>query len=330
MAGTKLKTLLVFRYLEKYSDENNPISTSQLINMLSQEGIKSERKSIYADVKALKEIGYDIVSVKSPIYGGFFMASRKFEVPEVRLLIDAVTSAGFITPKKTKSLVEKLESLVSVNQANSIVAQVYIDPSTKCDNEEIYYIIDTLHKAIKDGKKLKFVYKRRNIDVENKKSYTEKTFTVSPYALIWKNDHYYLICNNQKYYNIMNLRVDRIRKIQTLDEPVRPFCLVSEYKDVFDVADYSKKMFSMYSGKPDKLIISCELELREQIMDRFGSKVPLSAYDSSHFETTVDVAVSDGLISWIMSFGKKIKVLEPQYLADAVKERAEQIAKLYE
>lgn len=258
------------------------------------------------------------------------MASRKFEIPEVRLLIDAVTSAGFITPKKTQSLVEKLESLVSKNQANSIVTQVYIDPNAKCDNEEIYYIIDTLHKAIQDRKKVKFIYKRRNIDVENKKNYTEKTFTVSPYALIWKDDHYYLICNNQKYNNIMNLRVDRIRKVNTLDEPARPVGEVSEYKISFDVADYSKKMFNMYSGKSEKIRIACELELREQIMDRFGAKVPLSAYDSSHFETTVDVAVSDGLIAWLMSFGKKVKVLEPQYLADAVKERAQQIAKLYE
>lgn len=330
MAEKKLKTLLVFKYIDEFSDEAHPLSTSQIIEMLANEGIKCERKSIYADVKTLKEIGYDIVSIKSPINGGFFMASRKFEIPEVRLLIDAVTSAGFITPKKTQSLVEKLESLVSKNQANSIVTQVYIDPSTKCDNEEIYYIIDALHKAIQDRKKVKFIYKRRNIDVENKKNYTEKTFTVSPYALIWKDDHYYLICNNQKYNNIMNLRVDRIRKVNTLDEPTRPVGEVSEYKNSFDVADYSKKMFNMYSGKSDKIRIACELELREQIMDRFGAKVPLSAYDSSHFETTVDVAVSDGLIAWLMSFGKKVRVLEPQYLADAVKERAQQIAKLYE
>lgn len=159
MAEKKLKTLLVFKYIDEFSDEAHPLSTSQIIEMLANEGIKCERKSIYADVKTLKEIGYDIVSIKSPINGGFFMASRKFEIPEVRLLIDAVTSAGFITPKKTQSLVEKLESLVSKNQANSIVTQVYIDPSTKCDNEEIYYIIDALHKAIQDRKKVKFIYK---------------------------------------------------------------------------------------------------------------------------------------------------------------------------
>lgn len=330
MAEKKLKTLLVFKYIDEFSDEAHPLSTSQLIEMLANDGIKCERKSIYADVKTLKEIGYDIVSIKSPTNGGFFMASRKFEIPEVRLLIDAVTSAGFITPKKTQGLVEKLESLVSKNQANSIVTQVYIDPNTKCDNEEIYYIIDALHTAIKEKKKVKFFYKRRNIDVENRKNYTEKTFTVSPYALIWKEDHYYLLCNNQKYDNIMNLRVDRIRKVQTLDEPVRPMNEVSEYKEVFDVADYSSKMFNMFSGASDKVRIMCDLELREQIMDRFGAKVPLLAYDSTHFETTVEVAVSDGLVSWLMSFGNKAKVLEPQYLADAVKERAQQIAKLYE
>lgn len=328
MAGTKLKTLYIYKFLDEYSDENHPLSTVQLIKMLEDVGINCERKSIYADVKALNEIGFDIVSTKSP-KRGFFMASRKFEIPEVRLLIDAVTSAGFITPKKTQSLVEKLESLVSKNQATSIVNQVYIDPNTKCDNEEIYYIIDSLHTAIKNKQMVKFFYKRRNIDVENKKNYTEKKFTVSPYALIWKDDHYYLICNNPKYDNVMNLRVDRIKKVEILDEPCRPVSEVSEYKRTFDIADYSNKMFNMFSGVSDKIRIKCDLELREQIMDRFGAKVPLLAYDSTHFETTVDVAVSDGLISWLMSFGNKIEVLEPEYLANSVKKRALDIAEVY-
>lgn len=257
------------------------------------------------------------------------MASRDFEIPEVRLLIDAVTSAGFITPKKTQNLVEKLEALVSKNQAKSLVTQVYFDSNTKCDNEEIYYIIDALHKAIMNKQKVKFVYKRRNIDVENKKSYTEKTFTVSPYALIWKEDHYYLVCNNQKYDNIMNLRVDRMKKVQLLDEPSRPVCEVSEYKNTFDVADYSQKMFDMFSGETAKMRIVVNLELREEIMDRFGARVPMLAYDSKHFETTIDVAVSEGLISWLMSFGNKIKVLEPQSIANAVQNRAKEILEAY-
>lgn len=329
MASSKTKTLLVFKYLNDYSDENNPLSTTELISMLKEDGINCERKSIYADVQTLNEIGFDIVSTMSP-KRGFFMATRRFELPEVRLLLDAVSSAGFITPNKTKELALKLESLVSKNQANALTSQVYIDANAKCDNEEIYYVIDFLHEAIISQRKVSFKYKRRNIDKQNKKSYTEKSFKVSPYALIWKDDHYYLICNNAKYDNLMNLRLDRIRKIELLDEPVRPVSEVSDYTGTFDIADYSAKMFNMFSGETDKVTLQCHLDLREEMMDRFGAKIPLVAVDTDHFETTIDAAVSDGFVSWIMTFGDQIKVTSPAYLAQAVKEKAQKIAKLYE
>lgn len=328
MASSKLKTLYIFKFLNDYTDENNSLSTTELIDMLSQVGIKTERKSIYSDVKILNQIGFDIVSTRSP-KKGFFMAHRQFQLSEVRLLIDAVSSAGFITPKKTEELAEKLESLVSKNQAQELASQVYIDSNTKCSNEEIYYVIDTLHDAIIHGNKVSFIYNKRDIDVENKKSYTEKRFKVSPYALLWKEDHYYLVCNNEKYDNVMNLRLDRMKHLKELDEPCRDMSEVTEYRDTFDVSDYSSKMFNMFSGKTEKVTILCDLDMREQIMDRFGAKVPLTAADSKHFKTTVDAAVSDGLASWIMKFGNKIKVLEPQSLAVQIKEKALSIAELY-
>ncbi len=328
MASSKLKTLYIFKFLNDYTDENNPLSTTELIDMLSQVGIKTERKSIYSDVKILNQIGFDIVSTRSP-KKGFFMAHRQFQLSEVRLLIDAVSSAGFITPKKTEELAEKLESLVSKNQAQELASQVYIDSNTKCSNEEIYYVIDTLHDAIIHGNKVSFIYNKRDIDVENKKSYTEKRFKVSPYALLWKEDHYYLVCNNEKYDNVMNLRLDRMKHLKELDEHCRDMSEVTEYRDTFDVSDYSSKMFNMFSGKTEKVTILCDLDMREQIMDRFGAKVPLTAADSKHFKTTVDAAVSDGLASWIMKFGNKIKVLEPQSLAVQIKEKALSIAELY-
>ncbi|MBR3738029.1 MAG: WYL domain-containing protein [Eubacterium sp.] len=328
MASSKTKTLLIFKYLNDYSDENNPLSTTDLIDLLMKDGMLCERKSIYADIAVLKSIGFDIVKTMSP-KKGFFLATRNFELPEVRLLIDAVTSAGFITPNKTKKLVEKLETLVSKNQAEELVSQVYIDSDSKCDNEEIYYVIDALNDAIIDKKQVSFKYKRRNIDKENKKSYTEKSFTVSPYALIWKDDHYYLVCNNSKYDNLMNLRLDRMRKVAICDEDARAIEEVSEYKGAFDVADYSSKMFNMFSGVNSKVELLCDLDIREEIMDRFGAKIPLTAVDTDHFKTTIDAAVSDGLVSWIMTFGDKIKVVEPKSLAKEVKEKAQSIAKLY-
>lgn len=328
MASSKMKTLLIFKYLNQFSDEDNPISTTELIEMLKKDGYKCERKSIYADVQALNEIGFDIMSTTTP-KRGFFMASRNFELPQVILLIDAVSSAGFITPNKTADLIKKLESLVSSNQAKDLISQVYIDSNTKCDNEEIYYVIDALNEAINNKNKVKFAYKRRNIDKENRKTYTEKSFKVSPYALIWKDDHYYLVCNNEKYDNLMNLRLDRIRKITQLDEDVRPISEVSEYQDRFDAADYTSKMFNMFSGINDDVTLLCSLDLREEIMDRFGATIPLKAVDVNHFETTVNVAVSDGLVSWIMSFGEGIKVLSPNYLIDSVKEKAQKIYNIY-
>lgn len=328
MASSKMKTLLIFKYLNQFSDEDNPISTTELIELLKQDGYKCERKSIYADVQALNEIGFDILSTTTP-KRGFFMASRNFELPQVRLLIDAVSSAGFITPNKTADLIKKLESLVSSNQAKDLISQVYIDSNTKCDNEEIYYVIDALNEAINNKNKVKFTYKRRNIDKENRKTYTEKSFKVSPYALIWKDDHYYLVCNNEKYDNLMNLRLDRIRKITQLEESVRPINEVSEYQDRFDAADYTSKMFNMFSGVNDNVTLLCSLDLREEIMDRFGATIPLKAVDVNHFETTVNVAVSDGLVSWIMSFGEGIKVLSPNYLIENVKDKAEKIYNIY-
>lgn len=329
MASSKIKTLLIYKMLNEHSDEDHPLSSGDLIAMLGQEGIKCERKSIYSDIKMLNDIGIDIVTTTSP-KRGYFIATRDFELPEVRLLIDAVTSAGFITPKKTESLVNKLESLVSKNQANELFSQVYIDPNSKCNNEEIYYIIDALHEAISEKKKVKFVYKRRNIDIENRRSFTEKTFIVSPYALIWKEDHYYLVCNNEKYDNLMNLRLDRMKKILLLDESARPVCEVSDYKKNFDASDYASKMFNMFSGANEQISIQCHLDLREEIMDRFGEKVEMLAVDGSHFKSSINVAVSDGLVSWIMSFGNKIKVLEPESLADAVKQKATSIMDVYE
>lgn len=329
MQTSKLKTLLIYQILEKYSDEENPLSTTALIEMLEEKGIKSERKSIYADIRALNEIGCDIMSVTSP-KRGFFMASRKFQLPEVLLLIDAVTSAGFITPKKTKELVEKLESLVSVEQAKVMESQVYIDTNTsKCDNEEIYIIIDHLHEAISTKKKVKFVYKRRSIDVKNMKKHTEKTFTVSPYGLIWKEDHYYLVCNNAKYDNLMNLRVDRMRKLEILDEDARPVSEVSQY-DEFDEQDYSSKSFSMYSGEECKVKLKCNLEHQEEMLDRFGNTIPLVACeDMAHFETEVNAILSDGFVSWIMQFGDGIEVVEPQHLIDMIKDKTNAILNLY-
>lgn len=327
--NSKLKTLYILQFLQKFSDENHVLSTTELIVMLAQKGIKCERKSIYSDIEALNQVGFDIVAVRSP-KRGYFMAGRDFEIPEVMLLIDAVSSAGFITPKKTKSLIEKLKSLVSENQAENMRSQFYVDSAAaKCDNEEIYITIDHLNSAITQNKMVKFIYRRRNIDKKKGRNYTEKTMNVSPYALIWKDDHYYLVCNNPKYDNLMNLRIDRMKKLTVLEDSARPFGEVSEYKNVFDTVDYSSKMFNMFSGSVCDVKLICNLSLQEEMLDRFGKNIPLRAVDMEHFETTVEAAVSDGLASWIMQYGGKVEVVEPVELREIISKKAASVLSVY-
>ncbi|MDE5984793.1 MAG: WYL domain-containing transcriptional regulator [Eubacterium sp.] len=331
MPNKKIRTLLIYQLLEKYSDENHPLCGARLIELLAEKGIDCDRKSIYRDIDALKEIGFDILFVKGRgSNGGYFLASRKFQLPEVVLLIDAVTSAGFITPKKTAALVDKLKSLVSEEQAKSLVSQVYVNPTaSKCDNEEIYIIIDSLHDAIIQRHKVSFTYRRRNVDFRKNRKFTDKSFKVSPYALIWKDDHYYLVCNNEKYDNLMNLRIDRMKKLHILNESARHISEVSAYTSEFDTQDYSSKMFNMFSGEDCEVSLICDYNLLEEMLDRFGVSIPLSYHDTEHFKTTVNATLSDGFVSWLMQYGSAVCVLSPPELVDMIKQKAQSITDVY-
>ncbi len=327
---TKLKLLYVKDFLDKQSDEEHPVSVEDINEMLLSKEIECERKSIYSDVKTLKEYGMDILSVRQP-KTGYCVCSRDFELPELRLLIDAVQAANFITPKKTKELIKKIGTLCSVSQAKMLEKQVYIEKRHKCSNEEIYYNIDIINRAIQSGKRISFIYQKRQLDTaENKVVTEEKEFSVSPYAMIWSNDHYYLIANNQKYNNLMHTRIDRMKKVEILEERARKFSEVSPYKSYFDSADYSGKIFNMFSGDTQTLEMLCDNSMLEEIVDRFGSNALIrTGEDESRFLVDTKCVVSEGLVSWIMQFGGRIEVLEPTSLREQVKTRAEEIAQMY-
>ncbi len=326
---TKLKLLYIRQYLEKYSDEDNLVKTDELLEMLSEKGIECERKSIYADISALKSYGVDISTDKR----GYRILGRDFELPELRLLMDAVQAANFISSKKSKELISKICTLCSKYQAKLLEKQVYIDNRNKCTNEEIYYNIDIINKAIVQKKKISFTYIKRVIDEERKEIVREeKEFTVSPYALIWSNDHYYLVCNNSKYDNLMHTRIDRMKKVEAVDEPARDFSEVSPYASFFDSADYSGKLFNMFSGDTRKLVLRCDDSILEEMVDRFGEecKIRKAVADKEEMFTLETKCVcSEGLVSWLMQFGNKVQVVSPESLRDDILEKAESIVKLY-
>lgn len=331
MAGqpnSKLKLLYLKDIFEKYTDEDHVLNSAELAEKLEYYGITCERKSIYKDIDILIDYGVDIIKTRTP-RNGFFLASRDFETAEVRLLIDAVQAANFITRKKTMLLLRKIEKFVSMEEAKKFKKMVYIDNRNKCSNEEIYYNIDALDKAIKAEKKIKLNYCRRKLDAKFAASQDVKEFNLSPYALIWSNDHYYLVANNEKYDNLMHLRVDRIKNVEILQDSVRPLNEVSEYRNSFDCADYSSKVFNMFSGKAESVELLCDNEILEQILDRFGENVSLRKSKDDKFILREEMCINDGLASWIMQFGDKVKVVYPETLKSMVSEKAEAICRLY-
>ena len=240
-------------------------------------------------------------------------------------------AANFITPKKTKELIKKIGTLCSKSQSTMLERQVYIEKRHKCLNEEIYYNIDIISRAIQSGKRINFIYSKRHLDVESGCVTTEeKEFCVSPYAMIWSNDHYYLIGNNQKYDNLMHTRIDRMKKVEIAEERARKFSEVSPYKNYFDSADYSGKIFNMFSGDTQTFEASCDSSILEEILDRFGTETSIRVGGSENrFLLTTKCVVSDGLVSWIMQFGDKIEVVEPKNLREQVKKKAQEISELY-
>ena len=326
--GQKIKIVALLNILKEQTDENNPLNAQEICSKLNEMGIDAERKSIYGDIEELNNFGYDIIHTRTP-KAGYYLASRDFEIPEVYLLTDAVCAASFITVKKTRELVKKLGGLLSEEQAKNREKGMYIDNGHKCDNEEIYYNIDTLSNAIEQRKKVELIYRVRNIDKNRKIVFSEKKYVVSPYALIWQNEHYYLVANHEKYNNLMHIRVDRMKKVKITESDFRHFKEVSEYKDKFDIADYAKKSFQMYAGEPTEIELECKERILEQVVDRFSDKIFIKNFENSTFSFTTKVLLSEGLVNWILQFGDEIKVKSPDTLYNLVKNRIEELSQIY-
>lgn len=327
-SNQKLRLLYIIEILTKKSDEEHPLTASEIISLLQEDyGITCERKTVYDCVESLNEYGYDIVKSTSP--RGFFMVPYVFELPELRLLIDAVQSADFISVKKTKALMQKLGRFSSEYQFKQIEKQVYIDSRNKCDNENLFYNIDELNFAIRKRRQVEVIYRRRKVVDGKRAEYEEKTMLINPYALIWSNDHYYLVGNYSKYDNLIHLRIDRLKQVTVTETPSRHFSEVSPYRTSFDTADYSKRHLSMFSGDIKPVDLICSDSIIEDFIDKFGEKCSMKPLDEERFYAKINVAVTDGLVSWIMQYGDKIKVKGPNELKKMVTDRAKAVLDVY-
>ena len=304
---TKPRILYLLRILEQYTDEEHPLTTKQLIDKLQDEyGISAHRTTLTKDIVALQDYGVDIVTVHST-QCKYFIGSRKFELPELKLLIDAVESSRFITAKKSESLIRKIHTLTSQGQVSKLRRNNYVVDRIKPDNEQIYYIVDTINDAINEGKQISFQY----YDYSGLKKKVLKNkgeiYKLSPYKLIWSGDYYYVIGYSEKKGKVINFRVDRIAVAPTiLSENAIPVP-----KD-FDLENFTKEVFFMFSGDEVEVDLQCDNSLMKTMIDRFGENVKTLAYDMTTFRLITEVSVSPTFFGWVFGFDGKVKILGPK------------------
>lgn len=323
LSHQKLKLLYLMKILLEQTDEEHSITVPKMITELSKLGISAERKSIYDDLEYLKLFGLDICMQKSRTTD-YFIASRDFELPELKLLVDSVQSSKFITYKKSLELISKIEKLTSKYNAKQLQRQVFVTNRVKTVNERIYYNVDKIHEAIAEDKQITFKY--FDIDVNKKKVYRKEgnIYTESPVSLTWDDENYYLITYKDKYDSYVHYRVDKMENIEITENDR----VLSEAP--FDLSAYAKTMFQMFGGEETEVSIQFENELVGVVYDRFGVNVPIIKTDETHFICNVKVAVSPHFLSWIISFGSRAKILSPDFVKEQLYELLLEVQKQYE
>ena len=308
----KLKILYILDHLQRNSHAAHPVRAVELMQMLEQRGILCERKTVYSDIAALQDYGVDIVSIPGK-NGGYYIASRNFELPELKLLIDAVQSSRFLTEKKSRELIEKLCRECSVHEANLVRRDVLVSGRVKSMNETIYYNVDAIQEAISQNKQIRFRYFDWNLD--GTRAYREKDYTASPYGLCQDNENCYLLAYSHRH-GITSYRVDRMAEIQLAEESRVP-CPELTGKHL---VEHANRLFQMYSGEAVNVKMRFHRSLVNVVIDRFGRDILLIPDGDEHFVFTTSVAISPIFLSWIIGFGNKAKILYPQSVVDRCRE----------
>lgn len=303
----KIKLLFILDMLQRETDENHLVTTQEIISMLKANDIIVERKTIYDDINCLIDYGYDIIQVKARINGGYYLASRDFELPELKLLVDAVQSSRFITKKKSRELIQKLERLTSKHEASQLHRQVYVSDSAKAENESIYYNVDSIHKAIYDDVKINFTYLEWSVNKELVPKKQGKKYEVSPWALLWQDENYYLLAYDAEAGLMKHYRVDKIGKVVPLAEK-------RAGRDIFEkmnLADYVNQTFGMYGGELTNVTLQFPDRLIGVVMDRFGRDIIVKKRDDGFFTISVKAAISGQFFGWLAGIGKEVKIVSP-------------------
>lgn len=330
MAGSasskKLKLLYLIRILYEKTDEDHPITMEEILDSLLSYGIEAERKSIYSDIELLTLAGIDVIGERRDRNFFYHIGSRRFELAELKLLVDSVQSSRFITSKKSDELIKKIESLASRHEAMGLQRQVYVADRVKTENENILYNVDHIHQAIAGNKKISFQY--FNWDVNKKRVFRRngERYELSPWSLMWSNENYYLVAYDSADEKIKHFRVDKMLHIAIEDKPREG---KSIFRD-FNMGTYSGAVFGMFGGDLENVRLLCDNEMSGVIVDRFGRDVPMTRTDGEHFTVSINVAVSGQFFGWVTALEGKVRIIGPESVVKRMRETLKAVSAQYE
>ena len=321
----KFKLYRLAQIMLEKTDEEHYITMPEIMESLAEYNITADRKSIYTDLRDLSVLGIEVEGEPIGNRYHYHVVSRTFELPELKLLVDAIQSSKFITEKKSNTLIKKLEKMVSEYEAQKLQRQVYVSGRIKTMNESIYYTVDAIHNAISENKKIKFQYYQWNVKKEMELRHNGAWYHISPWGLLWDDENYYMIGFDSEAQKIKHYRVDKMLKINLSEEP-------RDGKEAFsklNMADYTKKSFGMYGGKEEKVKLLIHNDLVGVIIDRFGRDIMLFPADADHVTANVDVRVSRQFLAWVFSLGPNVKILGPEDVVETMKREASRLMEQY-
>lgn len=320
----KLKPLYLLKYLMQHSDEEHPVSTAELIAELARNGISAERKSIYTDIEALTNFGIDIIKVNGK-NAGYYIGSRDFELPELKLLVDSVQSSKFITQEKTFKLIKKIENLASIYDGQLLQRQVFVSNRVKSMNESIYYTVDVISDAITQNRKIRYQYFEYTVEKERRFRHNGAFYEVSPFALIWDDENYYMLAWDSDAEKMKHYRVDKMYKV-SMTESERDG--VENFEKV-DMSSYNKAVFGMFGGSEQRVKLRFANHLVGAVLDRFGRDTIIIKDGGEHFTVSVNVVVSGQFLAWVFGFGTDAEIISPADVREEMKMQALSVAEKY-
>lgn len=324
--NNKFKLYRLAQIMLEKTDEEHFITMPEIMAELNRYEITADRKTIYADLKDLETLGIEVEGEPVGNRYHYHVISRSFELPELKLLVDAIQSSKFITERKTNSLIKKLETLVSKYDAAKLHRQVFVSGRIKNMNESIYYTVDAIHHAISENKKIKFQYFQWNVKKEMELRHGGAYYHISPWGLSWDDENYYLVGYDSDAKQIKHYRVDKMLHIKMTEEDREG----KEHFKKLDMADYAKKSFGMFGGIEQQVKLYVHNSLAGVIVDRFGKDIMLIPVDEEHFTVNVDIKVSNQFFSWVFALGDGAQIIGPESVVEQVRAYIERLKNQYQ